>query len=203
MGSRWRHLPIWETSISERCSESLSKSSGSPYVCSLSFLCAARGVLPPPQAGSRDYEHKENEPLYFFISKILLFPLKETNLPNTCHLQDGQPSRPRPQAGHPCRHLDDGYTPTNLNNILFVTTADNDQGYPRRPSRTPSTSSSSATTSRARGRSSPSSSRSTSSWTLTTRRSALNAKSARMTASNRTTTRMSASRRAIKSSAIW
>ena len=99
MGSRWRHLPIWETSISERCSESLSKSSGSPYVCSLSFLCAARGVLPPPQAGSRDYEHKENEPLYFFISKILLFPLKETNLPKICHLQDGQPSLPDLKRG--------------------------------------------------------------------------------------------------------
>ena len=99
MGSRWRHLPIWETSILERCSESLSKSSGSPYVCSLSFLCAARGVLPPPQAGSRDYEHKENEPLYFFISKILLFPLKETTLPNTWHLQDGQPSLPDLKRG--------------------------------------------------------------------------------------------------------
>ena len=44
--SRWRHLPIWQTSSSERCSVSqLSKTSWSRCVCSLTFFCAARGAL--------------------------------------------------------------------------------------------------------------------------------------------------------------
>ena len=44
--SRWRHLPIWQTSSSERCSVSqLSKTSWSRCVCSLTFFCAACGAL--------------------------------------------------------------------------------------------------------------------------------------------------------------
>ena len=61
--------------------------------------------------------------------------------------------------------------------VINITTPTTTKATTRRTSMTPSTPpSSSATTSCARGRSSPSSSRSTSSWTLTTRRSAPNAK---------------------------
>ena len=49
--SRWRHLPIRETSSSKRCSVSLSKGSWSRRVCSLTSLVGRAARLPRPQSG--------------------------------------------------------------------------------------------------------------------------------------------------------